>query len=558
MSNRIVVVGGVACGPKAAARARRRNAGVEIIIVERGEYISYAGCGLPYFVGGTVGELEDLWRTQFNLTRDVDYFKSVKDIDVWLHTEATEIDRNCKCIHLRNMETGKETTLDYDRLVLATGACPVRPPIEGLDLDRVFSLHVPGDAARIRQLIEADEVDRAVIIGGGRTGLEAAEAFFAHAVDVTIVEREAQILPGFLDDDMAAHVQRDLCSSDLEVITSEVVTRIENGLKVVTDKRTIEADLVLVAAGVAPNVDLARAAGLTIGTTGAIAVNEYLQTSDADIYAGGDCVESSHRVSGGTVYAPLGSTANKHGRVIGNNLTGEREVFPGIVGTGILKSLGCNIAKTGLMLAEARDAGFDAISSLTPSFDKAHYYPGGKPFLVKLVADSNTEKLLGAQLVGPGDVAKRVDVLATALTWGATLKDLADLDLAYAPPYSTAVDPIAHAANHTRNQLAGMAVAVTADELRERIASNADVLLLDVRQPSEVERGGMSELPLRCVPLPELRRHSLDIATDREIIVICQSGLRGYEACRVLLGMGYTKTSYLQGGVKAWIDQAAL
>ncbi len=552
MTNRIVVIGGVACGPKAAARARRRNPDAEIVIIERGGHVSYAGCGLPYFVGGTVGELEHLWSTQYHLARDVSYFKSIKDIDVRLHTEATRIDRDAKRIHLRNVETDDPTELEYGQLVLATGAVPIRPPIEGLDRDQVFSLHVPEDAARIRKLIEAGDVDQAVIIGGGSIGLEAAESLFAHGIDVAILERERQLLPRLLDQDMASHVARELRRNDLEVFTSEKVARIENGLKVVTDKRTIEADLVLVAAGVTPNVELAQQGGLTIGATGAIAVNEFLQTSDPDIYAGGDCVECVHRVSGKKVYTPLGSTANKQGRIIGDNLTGGKEVFPGIVGTAILKSMGLNIARTGLTLEEARQLGFDAIATFTPSLDKAHYYPGGKPFIVKLVVDRNTEKLLGAQVVGSGDVAKRIDVLATVLFWGGTLRDISDLDLAYAPPYSTAVDPIAHASNQTRNQLDGMADAISADELNVLLASQENLLLLDVRQPAEVERGRIEDRRVVCVPLGELRQLPLRVTADTEVVVICQTGLRSYEACRILRSLGFERTRLLQGGVKVW------
>ncbi len=255
MSDRIVIIGGVACGPKAAARARRRNPDVEIVIIERGEHVSYAGCGLPYYLGGTVVELEHLWTTQFNVPRDSAYFKAVKDIEVRLHTEAISIDRDGKLVHLRDVESGAEAELEYGQLVLATGASPLRPPIEGVERDRVFSLHVPEDAARMRELIEADEIDRAVIIGGGTIGLEAAESLFAHAVDAAMIEREEQLMPRLLDRDTASYVRNELAKNDIEILTSEQVVRIDEGLKVVTDKNEIEADMVLVAVGVRPNVE---------------------------------------------------------------------------------------------------------------------------------------------------------------------------------------------------------------------------------------------------------------------------------------------------------------
>jgi NADPH-dependent 2,4-dienoyl-CoA reductase/sulfur reductase-like enzyme/rhodanese-related sulfurtransferase len=557
MTDRIVIVGGVACGPKAAARARRCDPNVEIVIVERGPHISYAGCGLPYYLGGSVKGVEHLWTTQFGVERDPDYFRDIKAIDVMLRTEALAVDREARAIRLRNVETGEESLLEYGRLVLATGSQAARPPIEGMNLDRVFNLQVPDDAVRMLALIEADEIDEAVIIGGGSIALEAVESLFAHGIDVTLVEREDHLLPKLLDGDLAAFVEQEIKGNDIDVLTGETVTRVErasngSGCNVVTQTREINADMVLVAVGVAPNVELARCAGLTIGPTGAIAVNEFLQTSDPSIYAGGDCVENIHRVSGKAVYAPLGSTANKHGRVIGNNLTGEQEAFPGIVGTAILKSMGLNIARTGLTLAETKALGMNAVATLTPSLDIAHYYPGGKPFFVQLVTDETTEKLLGAQIVGRGDVAKRIDVLATTLFWGGSLKDVSDLDLAYAPPYSTAVDPVAHASNQTRNQIAGMAEAMQAAELDRMLASDRDFVLLDVRQPTEVARGRIDDRRAKHVPLTKLRQGGLGFSADEEIVTVCQSGLRGYEACRILQGLDFSNVKFLQGGIKAW------
>ncbi len=558
MSDRIVVVGGVACGPKAAARARRRNPDAEIVIIERGEHISYAGCGLPYYVGGTVGELVDLWSTPFNLARDAGYFEAVKDIDVRLFTEATRIDREAKCLHLRHVQTGEEEVLEYGKLVLATGGTPIRPPVEGLDLGRVFCMHVPSDAARMRELIEADEVEAAVIIGGGSIGIEAVESLFAHAVDTAVVEMQEHVLPGLLDPDMAAFVQGELRRNEVEVFAPECVVRAEgddegNVCKVVTDQREIACDMVLVAAGVAPNVGLAREAGLEIGATGAMVVNERMQTSDPAIYAGGDCVESTHRLTGEKVRIPLGSTANKQGRVIGTNLTGGEATFPGVVGTAVLKSLGLNIARTGLTMAQAKERGYDAVATLTPSLDRAHYYPGGKLIFVRLIAERGTEKLLGGQVLGAGDVVKRTDALAAVLTWGGTLADIADLDLAYAPPFSTAVDPIAHAANQTRNQLEGLSAGRSADELQCMLDSSEEFVLLDLRQPSEMASGGIEDPRTLHVPMTELRQHCFDVPKDQEFVVLCQSGLRGYEGCTMLESMGFTNVRFLEGGLKMWL-----
>jgi len=556
-SDRIVIVGGVACGPKAASRARRRNPGVEIVIVERGPYLSYAGCGLPYFIGGSVGEIKDLWTTQYAVERNVAFFKDTKDVNVLLRTEATGIDRKNKIVHLKNLETGEASRIEYGKLVLATGGSPNRPPIEGLHLERVFCLHSPSDALAIRDLIEKDEVDCAAIIGGGSIGLEAVESFFAHAVDAVILEREDQILPGLVDADLAAYVAGELLGLGVACYTSETVLRVEGdekgkAAKVVTNRREVAGDMVLLAAGVRPNVELARDAGLEIGPTGALAVDDRLRTSDPSIFAGGDCVECTHLVSRKKVFAPLGSTANKHGRMIGDNLTGGDETFSGILGTAILKSLKLNVARTGLTTKQAREAGFDTLETLTPSLDKAHYSPGGKPFLLKLVVDRKSERVLGAQAAGPGDLAKRIDVLATHITCGGTLKELSDLDLAYAPPFSTAVDPVAHAANHTRNRLNGLVQSVTAGELLNRLRSDDNFILLDVRQPKEVEKNKIEDRRLKHVSLLDLRREMAKAPKDVEIVCVCQTGPRSYEACMTLKGMGLGKVSFLEGGMRVW------
>jgi NADPH-dependent 2,4-dienoyl-CoA reductase/sulfur reductase-like enzyme/rhodanese-related sulfurtransferase len=556
-TDRIVVIGGVACGPKAAARARRLSPETEISIVDRGPYISFAGCGLPYYVGGTVKQLEELWTTKFAIPRDSKYFKDVKNIDVRTLTEAISINRDEKTVKLRNLANGEESDLEYGQLVLATGASPASPPIVGLGLERVFHLHSPSEAAAIRELIEADEIDHAVVIGAGSIGIESVESFFAHAVDVTVIERMEQIMPGLLDPDMATCLTWEMRKNDIEILTSEKVIRLESTedgkvSKVITDKREIETDMVLLAAGVRPNVALAKDAGLEIGETGAIAVNECMQTSDKSIFAGGDCVECNHRLTGNKIYAPLGSTANKHGRIIGSNLAGESEQFPGVLGTSILKSLGINIAKTGLTAAECARDNIDYIETLTPSEDCAHYYPGGKRFLIKLIADRSSQKLLGAQLLGPGDVSKRIDVIASMMTFGATLKDISDLDLSYSPPFSTAVDALAQAANHTRNRIKGTAQAVTGEYLKEKTETSEDFVILDVRQPEEFKKSRIENDRVLNIALTELRAAVKDTFQDKEIIIICKTGLRSYEACRTLRESGLLNVKYLEGGLIMW------
>lgn len=553
---RIVVIGGVACGPKAAARARRLDANANITLIEQGEHISYAGCGLPYFVGGTVPELDGLMTTSYGKVRDAEYFSAVKDLDVRLGTVAESIDREAKAVSVRHLESGETESIPYDKLVIATGAKPWAPPIEGLDLDRSLSLHVPSDAKTMRELIEGGEVDHTVIIGAGRTGLETAEAMFGQAVDVTIVELADHVLPTMIDPDIAEILVASLPKAAATIRTGEKVLRIEGNdrgcvAKVVTDKQEIECDMVLTAIGVRPNVELARQAGLDIGQAGGISVDDHCRTSDPDIYAGGDCVESVNRLTSKKVLAPLGSVANRHGRVIGDNITGGDALFPGVVGTGILKTLGVNVAGTGLTETQARDLGYEVETCLVPSHDHAHYYPGGKSFIAKFVVDRKTSKVLGAQFVGPGDIAKRLDVVATAITFGATLDDLAGLDLGYAPPFSTALDSVTNAANVVANKLAGLARTIHATDLKARIEKGDHVVVLDVREAAEVEASAIGVGRVVAIPLSELRSRAGELPSDKQIVCLCPMGIRSYEASLILRGAGLSDVCFADGGLKS-------
>ncbi len=554
-TRRIVIIGGVACGPKAAARARRRDPNAEIILIERGRYLSYAGCGLPYLVGGAVSEFDHLQKTMFNLVRDETYFRDFKGIDIRLRTEAERIDRADKTVLVRNLESGETEAISYDRLVLATGASPAKLPIDGMELDGVLSLHSPDDAITIRRKIEAGEVDKAVIIGAGLIGLEAVESLFNHAVDATVLEMADRILPTILDPDMADSLSRELSRDGIEFFTNQRVLRLEGEgkvSKVVTEDREIETDMVIVTAGIRPNVELAISAGLTIGETSAIVVNERMQTSDPNIYAGGDCVECHDIVSGRKVYAPLGSVANRHGRVIGENAAGGDDTFPGIVGTTIMKALNMNVAKTGLTESQARELGIDTVTSITFCLDHVHFMPGNKNFLVKLIAERDSGKLLGAQITGPGDVAKRIDILATALRFGATMEQVANLDLAYSPPFSHALDGVIHAANNTRNRIDGIVGFLTPDKAKERLAKDDVLILLDVREDAELEKNPLEDERVQHIPLSQLRQRMGELSKEAEILCFCQQGLRGYEAALTLQGAGFSKISYLDGGLRMW------
>lgn len=555
--NRILIIGGVATGGKAAARARRRDPNAEITIVERGRFLSYAGCGMPYYIQGQVPDFHELMSTPVGVIRDGAFFQNVKDIRVLNLTLAEKIDRAGKQVQVIQVASGEKKALPYDKLVLATGGIPLEPRIEGTNLNHVFRLNLPDDALAIREAVEPGRIKRAVLIGGGLIGLETAEALVERGIHVTIVEMLDQLLPAMLDWEVAAFLEKYLRGRGLEIKLGQKVIRLEgdeqgNVARVQTNVEAIEAQLVLIAIGVRPNVQLAKDAGLALGPTGAIAVNEQLQTSDPDIYAGGDCVECTHLLTGQKVFVPLGSTANKHGHVIGDNVTGGNSTFPGVLGTTVFKVLDFNLARTGLTEKQARGLGRDVLTALVPGPDRAHYYPTAANLLVKLVAEASTGRLLGAQVLGPGDAVKRIDVVATALTFGATIDHVPELDLGYAPPYSSAVDPLAHAANVLRNKRDGLARGLTPQQLKARLDIQDPFVLLDVRTPAERDQVQLADPRVIWIPLGQLRKRAGELPRDQEIICFCKVSQRGYEAQRVLDGLGFAAAKFLDGGLSAW------
>lgn len=556
MTNRIVVIGGVACGPKAAARARRLDPTADITIIERGDLLSYAGCGMPYYIQGEIETADELMSTPAGVLRDAAFFKNVKAIHCMGRTLAERIDRKRKAVEVVSLESGEKSAVPYDKLVLATGADAFVPPFPGADLKNVFRLNHPYDAEGIRDAV-VDGCKNAVIIGAGLIGMEVAEALVTRGLHVSIVEMMDTVVPAFLDEDLALHLEKHLCSKGLEVHVGTRVESLEGDdagkvTAVITDRGKLDADIVLMAIGVRPNVKLARDAGLDVGETGAIKVNALLQTSDPDIYAGGDCVESVNRLTGKPCYVPLGSTANKHGRVIGHNVTGGDSTFPGVLGTVIFKAFDLSVGRVGLSEKDCAKLGVPYLSALTPGPDRAHYYPTAKPIVLKVISSADDGKLLGVQAVGVGDVAKRIDVAATALSYGAATRDLADLDLAYAPPYSSAVDLLAHASNLIDNKAKGVAVGISPVELKARLNSSEDLVLLDVRSPQEVEAAPFKDSRVVNIPLGKLRTRIAELPRDREIVAFCKISVRGYEAQRILNGEGFNNVSFLDGGVMAW------
>lgn len=549
--NEIVIIGGTACGPKAGARARRCDPQARITIVEQGKDLSTATCGLPYYISGIIDSQSAL------VARQHDFFKDVMNMEVLTHTKALAIDREAHKVELLNLTTNQVATIGYDKLVLATGGLPAIPDLPGRHLGGIFSLTKIEDANAIRSLITPPEIKQAVIIGAGLIGLEMAEAFVSQRLGVTVVEALDWVLPALLDFEVAAYIEKHLRGKGVNLLLGQRVIGFEGDGKgwvrqVVTGDFELETRLVLLAIGTRPNTSLAQDAGLTIGSTRGIAVNQYLQTSDPNIYAGGDCVENVNQITHQKMLAPMGSTANKHGRVIGTNVTGGCQTFPGVLGTTIAKVFDYNVARVGLSETQAREAGYNVVTCLIPGYEHATYYPKGKEILVKLVVEKSSNRLLGGQVVGPGDTAKRVDVLATALTFGATVDDLANLDLAYAPPFNSAMDPLHNAANVIRNKQSGYAKAITPMEVKNKLENRDDFILLDVRSPGEWDTCRLEATQAKLLPLRELRARLDELPKDTEIVTFCQTGVRAYQAQRILEGAGFETIKFMEGSIAAW------
>lgn len=555
---RILIIGGVAAGPKVAARARRLMPDAEITVVDKGRYISYAGCGMPFYVDDQVGHFRELFSTGYGLPRDAEYFRSERGLDFLTRTEAVAVDRAGKQVLIRDLATGRETTLGYDRLVLATGAESVMPPLEGRELAGVFKFRDPGDAQAVKEYLERRNVQEAVVVGAGFIGIELAGALANLKLLTTVIEFQERILPLTLDADMARLLEERLAAAHgIEFRTGERVVRLEGDeqgrvRRVHTDRGAYDAEVVIVAVGVRPNVQLAREAGLVIGETGAVAIDEHCRTSDPDIYACGDCVETTHRLTGEKVYSPFASAANRQGRVVADNLAGRPSVYRGVLGTAVLQAGTFNAGRTGLTEEHARRLGHQVVTSIAPQRDRTHYHPGSGMVILKVVADGRSGRLLGVQGIGPGEVVKRIDVAAAVLHFGGTVNDLLELDLGYAPPFNTPVDPLQHTANALVNKLDGIVETISADELKAKLDGDEDFVLLDVRLEKEAKHRKIGDPRRVLVTLSELRRRLAEIPRDKEIITICDIGVRSYEAYRLLRGAGFDRVKSVEGGMRTW------
>ncbi len=557
MKKKVLIIGGVACGPKAASRIKRLDPDTDITILEKGELISYSGCGLPYYISGQVKNDDDLMSTPTGVVRDPNFFKMVKDIDVKNHTLAESIDRDNKVVKAVDLSTGNSLEYEYDTLVLSVGSQSKKPPFPGIDLKGVHFLQTVEDARAIRDESGSMQGKNAVVVGAGLIGLEATDALKAQGMNITMIEMLEQAMGDMFDHDMVFHLHNELKQNGVVLKTQETVQEIKGNdlslvTSVVTDKGEYPADLVLVCVGVNPSIALAKQAGLDIGETGAIRVDASMRTSDPNIYAGGDCVENLSIVTGKPVYTPMGSTANKHGRIIGDNICGLRSQFKGVCGTTICRVFNMNVSRTGLTEQQAKAMGYDCITVLNPFPDKPHFLDDAKLIIIKLVVDKATHRLLGAQIVGPGDVAKRMDIVVSNMSSGSKVTDIAQYDLAYAPPFSHAMDNIITAANIAENKLYGRSASVSPVAVKAKIDKGDDFIFLDVRSPQEFEQMRIEDPRIKLIPLGKLRSMLSELPKDKEIIAFCKISLRGYEADRILTGAGYKNVKFMDGGVVCW------
>ena len=546
---KVVVIGGKTAGPKVAAKVRRMDENALVTILEKDESLSYAGCALPYYISGMISTPEAFMTTYDGDIRDVDFFRKIKDINVLNRTAATSINREKKEVLIEDLRLGIKDKIRYDKLVIATGSNAVVPPIKGIERKGVYTLHKVEDAHILRKELKENRAKDIVIIGGGLIGAETAEALTRRGARVTIVEERDQIL-GFLDKEMAFLVKNYFESCGIRILINQAVEEVtgsHNVEGVRINGRIIPADLVILSAGVRPEVSLAKSCGLEIGTTGGIKINEYLQTSDPHIYALGDCVENRDIITGSPVYMPLGSVATRQGRIAGINVTGGEKKFKGVLGTCIMKVFKYNIAAVGLNEKEAEMKSFAPLSVIVPGPDKDHYYPDSKFICVKLIADKNIGKVLGAQIVGRGDASKRIDVIATAISAGMKISDLSDLDLAYAPPYSSAMDIVVTAANVLNNKIEGNYTGISPLELIDRKINNAEMILLDVRTREDYD--DVSIPSSIHIPLNTLRGRLHQLPKDEEIIICCRTGINSYEALRILKANGFNDVKVLDGGI---------
>ncbi len=538
---KVVIIGGVAGGATAAARIRRLDERADIVVFERSGYVSYANCGLPYYIGGVIGDPEAL-----TLQTPESFFSRFR-VDMRVRHEVTSIHPDRKTVRVRNLDTGESFEEGYDKLILSPGARPTQPRLPGVGLGKVFTLRTVEDTFRIKEHIGAHHPKSAVLAGGGFIGLELAENLRQLGMAVTIVQRPRQLMNPF-DPDMAAFIHNEVRRHGIKLALGRTVEGFEErggGVDILLkDERPLHADMVVLAIGVTPDTALARDAGLKLGLKGSIVVNDRMETSVPDIYAVGDAVQVKHYVTGGDAVISLAGPANKQGRIAADNICGGDSRYLGSQGSSVIKVFGMTAASTGINEANAKKAGLAVDKVVLSPMSHAGYYPGGRVMTMKVLFEQGSFRLLGAQIVGCEGVDKRIDVLAAAIHAGVKATQLKDLDLAYAPPYSSAKDPV-NMAGFMADNIAGGILKQWHLEDVPTLPQDGSVTLLDVRTAAEYGRGHLEGF--QNIPVDELRDRLGELRPGRPVYVICQSGLRSYIACRILAGHGFDAYNFSGG-----------
>lgn len=558
MPEHVVVIGAVALGPKAACRFKRIKQDAKVTLIDKDDIFSYGGCGIPYYVSGDVSEANQLRTTAFHMVRDEPFFKNIKGVEVLSMTEATKIDRAEKKVYIKDLRTGKEDVLSYDQLVIGTGATPRKLNLPGEDLAGVYYVGNMHDAEKIKESITKGQIDKAVVVGAGFIGLEMAEAFAdMWGIDTTVVEIAPQILPRMVSPVLAKIGQNHMEEQGVSFRLGQTVTRIEGEGKVqrvVTPDETIEADIVIISAGVIPNDKLARECGLDCSDRGGILVDETMRTSDPLIFSGGDCVIVKNLIDDSPFFLPMGSMANRQGRVIGSNLAGAHETFPGAAGSFCVKLFEKAASGVGMSLAGAKQAGFDAISVMLIMADHAHFYPTKDMMTLEMVVERKTRRVLGLQGISAnGDaLVGRVNAVAAIMKYKPTVSDISNIEVAYSPPYASAMDVLNAIANMADNALSGRNHGHGPDTFMEYWDKKEDgeCYFLDVREKADAEPF-LKKYPeyWHNIPQGEILKRYQEIPKDKALVLICNTGGRSFEAQVMLDGLGFKDVRNTHGGM---------
>lgn len=532
---KILILGGVAAGTKAAAKLMREDRGNEVVVLNKGKEISYAGCGLPYYVGNVIEDRDQL------IVNTPEKYQKLTGVKVLTEVEATAVDRAAKTVKAVDLKTGNESTYTYDKLIIAVGASPVKPPIDGMELENIFFMRTPEDAIALRDKLDSGEMKKAVVVGGGYIGLEIAENLLRKGIRPVVLDMADHVLPGF-DTEFAEYVENHLAEQKIPVVTGVKVTAFEGSGKVgkvVTDKRAYKADLVVMSAGIRPNTAFLSETGLKM-IKGAILTDVHGLTNDPDIYAVGDCAMVHHAITGKPAWSPMGSTANIAGRIAARNIAGADLSYRGVLGTAVCRLPELNAGRTGLTEAQAGEEGFDPVSVVAVVDDKAHYFPGASFFIVKMTADKQTGCFLGIQVLGRGAVDKMVDIAVTAIMMKATVYDLVDFDFAYAPPFSTAIHPFEHTLNILINKMNGVFESMTPAEYLAGAAEGYTIV--DSGMTPSIEGA-------RFVDLTAVEGPVEGLGLEEKLLLVCNKGKRAYLLYNRMKFYGYQNIKVLEGGV---------